>query len=180
MASSITICCCGDNISSPVKNSYLSIFPDDNADIFAAALLMSNCRFSSLSLFQLSWLLSILVTLDSFGSIKHYLKEDLYQWPKLCVALWYISVELFKVFKVNLRWMIILSLMKLLTDKCVLFSLMSIDTRTYDCMMNTRETFSFLPLMKSSVTIWLSFLLLIISAVISPKTMNTFHFFPAL
>ena len=34
----------------PVKYSYLSIFPDYNADIFAASLLISYCNFSSLIL----------------------------------------------------------------------------------------------------------------------------------
>ena len=29
-----------DNISSPVRSSYLSIWPEDNADIFAASLLI--------------------------------------------------------------------------------------------------------------------------------------------
>ena len=38
------------NISSPVKYSYLSILPDDNADIFAASLLISHCTFSSIIL----------------------------------------------------------------------------------------------------------------------------------
>ena len=38
------------NISSPVKYSYLSILPDDNADIFAASLLISYWSFSSLIL----------------------------------------------------------------------------------------------------------------------------------
>ena len=42
-----SLCCCGGNISSPVKYSYLTIFPDDSADIFflAANLLMSYCNF---------------------------------------------------------------------------------------------------------------------------------------
>ena len=37
-------------MSSPVRYSYLSIFPDDNAEIFAASLLTSYCSFSSLIL----------------------------------------------------------------------------------------------------------------------------------
>ena len=37
-------------IYSPVRYLYLSIFPDDNADIFAASLLISYCNFSSLIL----------------------------------------------------------------------------------------------------------------------------------
>ena len=38
------------NVSSPVGYSYLTIFPDDNADIFAASPLMSCYNFSSLIL----------------------------------------------------------------------------------------------------------------------------------
>ena len=38
-----------DNISSPVGYSYLSIWPDDKVDIFAASLLISHCGFSSLT-----------------------------------------------------------------------------------------------------------------------------------
>ena len=36
------------NIPSLVRYSYLSILPDNNADIFAASLLISYCSFSSL------------------------------------------------------------------------------------------------------------------------------------
>ena len=36
------------NISSPVRYTYLSILPDDKADIFAASLLISYCSASSL------------------------------------------------------------------------------------------------------------------------------------
>ena len=39
-----------DNTYSTERYSYLSIFPDDNADIFAASQLISYCSFSSLSL----------------------------------------------------------------------------------------------------------------------------------
>ena len=38
------------SICSPVRHSYLSIFPDDGTDIFAAFLLISCCNFSSLIL----------------------------------------------------------------------------------------------------------------------------------
>ena len=38
------------NVSSPVGYSYLIVFPDDNADIFAASQLMSCYNFSSLIL----------------------------------------------------------------------------------------------------------------------------------
>ena len=43
LAFSIILCRCGGNIS-----SHLSIFPDDNADIFAAVLLMLSSFYSSL------------------------------------------------------------------------------------------------------------------------------------
>ena len=39
------------NISSPVRYSYLSNFPNDNADIFAASLKMLHFSFSSFNLF---------------------------------------------------------------------------------------------------------------------------------
>ena len=39
-----------DNVSAPVTYSYLSIFPDDNADTFAASLLISYCIYSSIIL----------------------------------------------------------------------------------------------------------------------------------
>ena len=38
LACSVTLLWWGGSISSPVRFSYLSIFPDDNADIFAASL----------------------------------------------------------------------------------------------------------------------------------------------
>ena len=44
------LCCCGGNISSPVRYSYLTILPDDNGDIFATTLLMSYWNFLSLIL----------------------------------------------------------------------------------------------------------------------------------
>ena len=48
----------------------------------------------------------------------------------------------------------------------------------YDCVIKTIEIFNFLPLINNSVTTGLSFLLLIISAIISSKTINTLHLFP--
>ena len=43
----------------------------------------------------------------------------------------------------------------------------------YDCVIKASELFSFLPLINSSVTIGLSFLLTIISAIMSSKAINT-------
>ena len=48
LASSINLLWSGDSISSSVINSYLSIFPDHNADTFYAFLLISYCSISSL------------------------------------------------------------------------------------------------------------------------------------
>ena len=47
---SITLPLLGGIISSPVRYSYLLNFPDDNADIFAASLLMLYCNLSSIVL----------------------------------------------------------------------------------------------------------------------------------
>ena len=51
-----------NNISSPVRYSYLSILADDNADIFATSLLILYCSFLSLILSSI-----VLISfLDSF------------------------------------------------------------------------------------------------------------------
>ena len=51
---------------------------------------------------------------------------------------------------------------------CEAFSLTSFGTGKYDCVMNTREWFGFLPLTNILVITGCSFLLLIISAITSP------------
>ena len=54
-------------ISSPVRHSYLSFFPDDNAGVFAASLLISYCDFSS-SVFLISfYILSLRFSLKCRG-----------------------------------------------------------------------------------------------------------------
>ena len=52
------------------------------------------------------------------------------------------------------------------------FSLTSFITLKYDCGIKKREILNFLPLINNSVTIEFSFLLLIILAIISSKTIN--------
>ena len=47
LACSIICLCLEGNTSSTVKYLYLSILPDDNADVFAASLLLSYCSYSS-------------------------------------------------------------------------------------------------------------------------------------
>ena len=56
--------------------------------------------------------------------------------------------------------------------KCVLLFLTSLGTLRYDCVIKIREIFNFLPLMNNYVTTEFNFLLLIISAIISSKTIN--------
>ena len=64
--------------------------------------------------------------------------------------------------------------------KCVVFSLTSFGTLKYDCVIKAIEILSSLLLINSSVTIWSSFSLLIISALILSKTTNTLYFSPRL
>ena len=46
----------------------------------------------------------------------------------------------------------------------------------YDYVIKIREMFSFLPVIDNSVSNGLRFLLLLVSAMISSKTINTLHF----
>ena len=64
--------------------------------------------------------------------------------------------------------------------KYVQFSLTSYGTLKNDRVIKTREIFNFLPVINSSATIWFSFLLLIISAIISSKSINTLFSSPRL
>ena len=56
--------------------------------------------------------------------------------------------------------------------KSVEFSLKSFETLKYDYVIKTREMFNFLPLINKLVTTEFSFLLLIISEIISSKTVS--------
>ena len=58
------------NISSAVRYSYLSILPEDNANIFVASLLTSYCSFSSLIL------LSIVIIKFYIVSKRFFLKRE--------------------------------------------------------------------------------------------------------
>ena len=64
--------------------------------------------------------------------------------------------------------------------KCVEFSLRSFGTLKYAYVINTIEIFKFLAVINSYVTTGLSFLLLIISAIISSKAINLSRFLPRL
>ena len=64
--------------------------------------------------------------------------------------------------------------------KCVQFSLTSLHTLKYDCVMKTIEIFDFIPLINNLVTTGFNLLLLIISAIILSKTINILCFLPIL
>ena len=68
----------------------------------------------------------------------------------------------------------------LIKKKFEVLSLASYGTLNYDCIIKTIEMLRFLPLINSLVTIGLSFLLLLISTIISSKTINTLCFLPRL
>ena len=101
-------------------------------------LLLCECRTAvfDLYLFINRHYYSILNPLVSFESVKHYLKGELYQWPKMSMIPQYIFVELCKIFEVNIRWMIISDLMK---PSYGLFSPTSTDTRAYDCVIRKKR-----------------------------------------
>ena len=61
--------------------------------------------------------------------------------------------------------------------RCVVLSLTSFGTLKYDCVKKTIEILRFQPLINNSVSIGFSLLLLIISAIISSKTINILRFF---
>ena len=65
----------------------------------------------------------------------------------------------------------------LIMKKSVEFSLTYFVTLKYDCVIKTIEMFNFLPLANNSVTTEFSFLLLIITAIISSKTINFYAFY---
>ena len=58
--------------------------------------------------------------------------------------------------------------------KCVVLSLLSFGTGKYDCVIKTKEIFSFLPLINNSMTTGWSLLLLITSAILPSSTIVTF------
>ena len=65
----------------------------------------------------------------------------------------------------------------LIMKECVVFSLTSFGTLKYDCVIKAIEMLNFLPLINNSATIGVNVLILIISAIISSKTVNTLSFF---
>ena len=95
------------NISSPVRYSYLSIFPDDNADIFAASLLISYCSFSSLILSSVVMINFYVVSKRFFLKLDELSNERVVSITK--TRIWFCSrlfIKILKDLKVNIWWMI--------------------------------------------------------------------------
>ena len=97
----------GGNISLPVRYSYLSILPDNNADIFYASLLISYCSFPSL-------ILSSVVMINFYVvSKRFFLKLDELSNGRVVsitkTRIWFCSrlfIKILKDLKVNIWWMI--------------------------------------------------------------------------
>ena len=150
LACSIILLWSDGKISLPVRYSYLSFFPDDNAHIFASSLLILYCSFSSLilsSIFMINFYIVskrfflkrkelsdgrvVSITKKEYGWIKSW-KSISEEW--LNAICW--SFLLFGIFT---------------TKYCVEFNLMLFGTAKYDCVIRTREIFIFLLLMNNSI-----------------------------
>ena len=70
LAFSILLLWSDGKISSPVRSSYLSIFPGYNADIFATSLLISYCNFPSLFLSSIVMMSFYILSTRFFVKIK--------------------------------------------------------------------------------------------------------------
>ena len=104
LACSITFLWSGGSISSPARNSYLSIFPYNKANIFAASLLVSYCSFLFLML------LLIVMVIFYILSERFFLKRK-----RLCdVRVALITKSEYGIEKVNIWWMIKCNLLKFL------------------------------------------------------------------
>ena len=114
--SSITLLWSGGSIFSPVRYSYLSIFPDDNADTFATSLLISYLNFSILILLSKRFFLKCKewayarvasITKKEYGFAVHFLYRLIKSWKsiykeRLNAICW--SSCLFGIFTIQLLW----------------------------------------------------------------------------
>ena len=67
-------------VSSPIRNSYLSILPDNNVDIFDASLLILCCNFSSLilsSIVVINFYLSFFLKRDELSDSRRVLEQEI-------------------------------------------------------------------------------------------------------
>ena len=67
-------------VSSPIRNSYLSILPDNNVDIFDASLLILCCNFSSLilsSIVVINFYLSFFLKRDELSDARRVLEQEI-------------------------------------------------------------------------------------------------------
>lgn len=109
-----------------------------------------------------------------FKNVKHYLMEESYQQPKRRFCSTFPVQYVFIIRRMIMSNLLeLLSIWKLLDENCILLRQTSFCTKKYDCMMNTEKIFSFMPVVNSSVTTGWSFLLPVISVIISSNTINT-------
>ena len=109
---------------------------------------------------RIIWCKCNIIKKNEYGSAVHFphiLRKSLV----LISVQWFIGIcwssVLFGIFEIR-KW--------------VVLSLTSFGTLKYDWLIKTRQIFNFLPLINNSVTIEFNFLFLIISAIISSKTIN--------
>ena len=147
-------------------------FPDDKADILAASLLISYCIFTSLI-----WSLIAIILLyveKIFFKLKRLSDASVVSLTKK--RTWLNSIffsDLNEIYTANVWWMIYAICWSSLLSG--LFG-----TLKHNWVIKTREMFNFLPLINNSVTVEFSFLLLIMSAIVSSKTINIFRSLSAL
>ena len=160
----------------PVKYTFSSILSNNSADILAVSLVISYCKFSSLT-----WQL---VTVISFYilSKKLFLKLERLFGQQVASVIWFcrtLFVKTYKSFKVKTWWKI----------KCYLlwnfyscvnysmdFSLIFLDRIKWNCVIKAREMCSFLPLINSSVTYGLPFYYLAYQQSFHQKTIYILRF----
>ena len=136
----------GGIIASSKRYSYLSILSDNNA-----SLLISYCMFLSLILSSIEMISFYIFSKTLF--LKHSVLSDV-RVATITKKIWLCStffVKIHKNFKVNIRWMIkchfflnIYFPCDFHNENCVQFSLTSVGTGKYDCVIKAVEMFSFL------------------------------------
>ena len=138
---------------------------DDKADIFVSSLLITYCSFSNL--INNSHDLLHIYSKKSFLHLEGLSDGKVLSLTKIKYgSTVHFFINHYEIFKINSS----LSLGIIVMKTSAKFSLTSLDTLKFDCVIKAIQMFNFLPLINNSVTIGFDILLLIISAIISSKT----------
>ena len=172
------------NISLPTRYSYLSGFPDDNADIFVASLLISYGSFSFLI-----WSSIVMISFYIFSKIL-FLKRKWLSDARVSSVIkkehgfliYFLQRVLTCLKSIYDRWLCTifgscLLFGILIIKKCVVFSVTSFVTLEYDHVIKIRDMFSFLHFLNKSITTQLRFLSLFKTETIPSNKTNTLPFF---